>query len=218
MRILPLLALFGILGGVGANAESALRWERKTVEAHTGPVDKTAHAAFAFTNISQQPATIDSVKSSCGCTTAALEKKTYAPGEKGHITAIFTPGSRQGTQVKAIRVNVKGESEPTILTMVTQVGEAVQIQPPLVFWKPGEARQSKTIAIKIPPSAGLRVVKVQSGNPQIAAKLETVKEGAEYQITVTPGEVKAPAMAVLKIQGLTRSNEPKEFQAYAQVK
>jgi hypothetical protein len=216
MKFLPLLALFGMLSW--ANAESALRWESKTVEAQANPGDKTARAEFVFTNVSKQPVTISSVKPGCGCTTATLEKKTYEPGEKGHITAIFTPGSHQGTQVKGIRVAVRGEAEPTTLTMVTHIGAAPKMDPPLVFWRTGEAPHPKTIHVKLPPEAGLRLVKVTSNNPKIAAKLATLKEGSDYQLSVTPEATKERTTAILTIQGQTRSNEPKEFQAYAQIK
>lgn len=217
MRLLPFLALACLWAGA-AHGASALRWDRKTVETETGSAEKTARAEFVFTNVSKQPVVIDSVKPGCGCTTAALDKKTYEPGEKGHITAVFTPGSRQGVQVKAIKVTVKGEPDPAVLTMVTRVGDTVQIDPPLVLWRLGEPFEPKTIQVKVPSSSGLRLTRVQSGNPQIAAKLSTLKEGSEYQITVTPGDIRERAVVVLKIQGLTRSNEPKEFQAYAQVK
>jgi len=213
---LSLLALLGMLNF--AAAQSALRWDKKVADLQPDPAEKTARADFAFTNVSKQPVTIDSVKPGCGCTTAALEKKTYQPGEKGHITAVFTIGSHKGDQVKGINVTVRGEREPTVLTMVTHVSEPVKIDPPLVFWRTGDALRAKTITVRLPANMGLRLMKVSSNDPKMTAKLETVKEGTEYKITVTPGDTAQKSMATLNLQGVTRSNEAKTLQAYAQVK
>ena len=206
-----------MVAACGAWADSALRWERKVVETQVAPGEKTVRAEFPFTNTSKQPVTIDSVKSSCGCTTASLDKKNYLPGEKGQITAVFTPtSSRKGTQVKAIKVTVKGEPDPAYLTLVARVGEAVEFNPPLVFWRVAEAPKPKTIRVKVP--AGTRLTGVTSSHPRMTVKLELVKEGAEYLVTVVPMGTNERLTSVLKLQGVTVANEPKEYQAYAQVK
>ncbi|MDD5349754.1 MAG: DUF1573 domain-containing protein [Chthoniobacteraceae bacterium] len=214
-RIALLLAFLGMLGT--AAAESALQWDRKTVEASLAPGEKTLRAEFGFVNTSQAPVTIDSVKSSCGCTTAGLEKKVYQPGEHGRITAVFTPGSRKGTQVKGIRVAVRGEREPIILTLVSHIGPALQIAPSLVFWRAGDAPRPKTLRVTVPAEMGLRVNRVTSNDPRMDAVLEPDKGGG-YHVTVTPKATDRPITAVLTLQAVTREGEAKAFQAYAQVK
>ena len=199
-----------------AHAQSALRWDKKIIELEPPPGEKTARADFSFTNVSKQPATIAAVKPSCGCTTAGLDKKVYQPGESGHITAVFTLGSRKGDQAKAIRVDVRGETPATVLTLVTHIGEPMKLEPSLVYWRAGEAPRAKTILVKLP--VGTRLTRVSSSDPQFAATLEPVGEKSEYKITVTPKGTAQKATAVLSIQGTTRSNEARTFQAYAQVK
>lgn len=213
-RLALLLAL--LLPLTGAAAESALRWERKTIEASPAPGEKTVRAEFGFVNTSQAPVVIDSVKSSCGCTTAAPEKKVYQPGERGQITAVFTPGSRQGLQVKAIRVTVKGEREPVTLTLAARIGPALQIDPPLVYWRTGDAPRPKVLRVTVPSDSGLRVTGVKSSDPQMEAALEPDKGGV--RVVVTPKTTARPATAVVTIQAVARSGEARAFQAYAQVK
>ena len=212
--ILPLLALLGMLGC--AQAQSALRWDKKIIELQPGPMEKTARAEFAFTNASKAPVVIDSVRPSCGCTTAGLEKKIYQPGESGRLTAIFTMGSRKGDQAKSIRVNIRGENPATVLTLVTHIGEPVKLEPSLVFWRAGEAPRAKTIRVTLPE--GTRLTRISSSDAKFSATLEPVGEKSEYRITVTPEGTAQKATAVLNIQGMTRSKEPRTFQAYAQVK
>ena len=217
--LLCLLSLAALLGALPcAQAQSALRWENKTVETHPGQGEKTARGDFEFTNTSNQPVVIDSVKPGCGCTTVGLEKKIYQPGEKGHITAVLTLGSHKGMLAKGITVNVRGERQPTVLMLVAQVEDSVKIDPPLVFWRNGEAPRSKTIKLRIPAGLGLRLARVLSNEPKIAATWDTIQDGTEYRITVTPEDTSRRTMAVLTIQALTRSNEARVYQAYAQVK
>ena len=218
MRCLLFLLALLTASGMAQAQQPALRWDKKTVEVQTGPANKTARAEFTFTNTSSHPVVIDAVKSSCGCTTAALEKRIYQPGEKGSLVGILTIGFRQGVQVKSIRVDVRGEPEPVLLTMVTHIAEPVKIDPPYVYWKAGGAPSPKTITLKLPAAMGVRLARVASSDTRIRALLETVREGTEYRITVTPEGTARPMLAVLNIQGTASSGEPRSFQAYAQVK
>jgi len=60
------------------------------------PSDAAVEAGFAFRNAGDAPVTITGVRTSCGCTAAALEQKTYAPGESGRIDVRFGFGARTG--------------------------------------------------------------------------------------------------------------------------
>jgi len=82
--------------GNGFIGQGALTWNTERIDLTTKPGDKEAVGLFRFENNSQKTVTITSVQPSCGCTTAALEKRIYAPGEKGEIKAVFTLGDRVG--------------------------------------------------------------------------------------------------------------------------
>jgi hypothetical protein len=45
-----------------------------------GPGQASYTAEFAFENAGDEPVTIESVRTSCGCTAAELEKAVYRPG------------------------------------------------------------------------------------------------------------------------------------------
>src|SRR5258708_27443635 len=73
-----------------------LQWETRELE-FSPSVDQTQVIAhFKFQNVGKSEIKITSVSTSCGCTTAALEKDTVAPGEKGEIAATFNFGKRVG--------------------------------------------------------------------------------------------------------------------------
>ena len=201
-----------------SNAESVLRWDHKQLAFHPVAGEKTVKAEFGFTNTGTQTAKIDSVRPSCGCTTIALEKKSFEPGERGSITAVFTIGQRKGMQAKGIRISVHGESDPTDLMMVTYVEEGIKMEPQFVFWRTGEEPKPKTIKLVMPSSTQLRLGKVVSSDSRISAAVEPVKEGACYNLIVRPLNTENPVTAVLRIEAAAPSSEAKIFKAYAQVK
>ena len=52
-----------------------LKWEKLEQTFGPGPLDKQVVAKYRFTNVGTSPVTIKDVRTSCGCTTAALEKR-----------------------------------------------------------------------------------------------------------------------------------------------
>jgi hypothetical protein len=50
------------------------------------------HHRFAFQNVGRQELVISDVRTSCGCTVAALPKMRYAPGESGYLDVTLSIG------------------------------------------------------------------------------------------------------------------------------
>ena len=94
--------------------------------------------------------TITKVTSFCGCTTVALEKKTYRPGESGRIRATFEVGHRSGKQTKRIVVRTDAAGAPaTTLTLRADIPELLRLSRRFVFWKADEPREAKTIELTV---------------------------------------------------------------------
>src|SRR6516162_2908675 len=79
------------------------------------PEQESIVAKYRFTNSGKESVKIENVKTSCGCTTAALKQTEYAPGESGEIEAKFTFGGRFGRQEKAILVSTSQTKEKPIV-------------------------------------------------------------------------------------------------------
>src|SRR6266478_990433 len=107
IRMLP--KLFGTLLLFPLLAHAELAWKQRVQEFKCSPEQKSIDVHFAFKNTGATPVTIRSLTSSCGCTTARLDKKTYAPGETGEVLATY---SFRG-QTRALR---------KIVTVVTEDG------------------------------------------------------------------------------------------------
>jgi hypothetical protein len=197
---------------------ATIKWENTQLEFNPTPTDTDVKADYVFTVSGSEPVTIEDVIPSCGCTTTSLDKKTYQPGEKGHIPAKFNIGARTGVQHKTIRVKFKNETAPTNLTLIVHIPELIKISPQFVYWMVGDVAQAKKIDLTVSPDAKVSVTKVFSSDPKIMTGLETVQAGKAYKVVVTPTQTATPLMAVLTIEVSMPPNQQKLMTAYAQIK
>ncbi len=212
------LLLFSLLLFAGS-AFAQLTWEATEQTFNSKPQDKEVVAKYKFTNAGPIPVKIQNVRTSCGCTTAALSKTDYAPGESGEIEAKFTFSGRTGRQEKAIMVDTTATpQEPTILKLHVYIEEIVKIEPEFVHWRVGELPDPKSIHIAIADDASAKIVSVTSDNPALKVKLTEVKPGKEYDAQITPDSMAQPAAATLVILTDYPPDNPETKYAYARIK
>src|ERR1700693_5613626 len=165
------LLLFSLLLFAGS-AFAQLAWETTEQTFNSKPEDKEVVAKYKFTNAGPTPIKIQNVRTSCGCTTAALSKTYYAPGESGEIEAKFTFSGRTGRQEKAITVDSTANPQhQTILRLHVYIEETVKVEPEVVLWRVGEQPNSKAIHITIADNSSAKIVSVISDNPALKVKL-----------------------------------------------
>lgn len=212
------LLLFSLLLFAGS-ACAQLTWETTEQTFNSKPQDKEVVAKYKFTNAGPIPVKIQNVRTSCGCTTAALSKTDYAPGESGEIEAKFTFSGRTGRQEKAIMVDTTATpQQPTILKLHVYIEEIVKIEPEFVHWRVGELPDPKSIHIAIADDASAKIVSVTSDNPALKVKLTEVKPGKEYDAQITPDSMAQPAAATLVILTDYPPDNPETKYAYARIK
>jgi hypothetical protein len=202
-----------------SSAFGQLTWENPEQTFNSKPQDESVVAKYRFTNTGKQSLKIENVKTSCGCTTAALTKTEYAPGESGEIEAKFVFSGRTGRQEKAITVTTSAApQQPTVLRLFVNIEEAVKIQPEMVLWRVGEQPEPKTIHIAVADDSPAKVESVTSDNPSVKVQVTEVKPGKEYEVQVTPANVNQPAAATLMIRTDYPPNNPETKYAYARIK
>lgn len=67
-------------------------WSFGTIEESDGPVEHT----FTFTNVGSVPFVIESVVTSCGCTTPDYSRRPIKPNESSEIKVTYDPAGRPG--------------------------------------------------------------------------------------------------------------------------
>lgn len=175
---------------------ASLDWETQRVSHVASAADEKAEVAFVFTNAGERPITIESVSTSCGCTTASLDKKTYESGESGQITAIFVFGDRVGKQRKRVTVRTNeideiGETiaRETALELWVTIPEPVKVRPRLVYWRPGEDPTPKTVRITVDYDEPIHVTGATAEGGSVSVELKTLEAGKQYELVLTPTAV-----------------------------
>ncbi len=85
----------------------ALVWDTELREVEARPGDATASFTFWFTNASPTDITINSVRASCGCTTARVAPMPWriVPGTNSPIEVTVDLRGKQGTIAKTVTVD-----------------------------------------------------------------------------------------------------------------
>lgn len=201
-----------------APAFAQLKWDQPQQVFTPNPGEKTVTARYRFTNTGASPVSIIDVRPSCGCTTATLAKKDYAPGESGEIEAKVNFAGHVGHQEKWIYVttNVAG-SEPVLLSLAVDIPPEVTIQPEFVMWRVGDPLEPKTMRVVIPEGIPTKLVAAQADNPTMQVRLREVEAGKEWEVKVTPTSTREPVKAVVTIRSDYPAGNPASYSAYARV-
>jgi len=201
------------------SAFGQLAWENPEQTFNSKPQDESVVARYRFTNTGKESLKIENVKTSCGCTTTALTKTEYAPGESGEIEAKFVFSGRTGRQEKAITVSTSAApQQPTILRLFVNIEEPVKIQPEIVLWRVGDQPEPKTIHIAVADDSPVKIATVFSDNPAVKVHITEVKPGKEYEVQVTPANVNQPGAATVIIRTDYPRENPETKYAYARIK
>jgi hypothetical protein len=207
------------LVGLSVSASAELRFELLEQRFNVKPEQKSIVARYKFTNTGSEAVKIDGVKTSCGCTTAALTKTDYAPGESGEIAATFNFGGRIGSQEKAILVTVAGAPDkPIILRLNVNIEDPITIQPQFVLWRVGESPSTKAIHIVLANDEKGKIASVTSDNPAIKLDLKELRPGKEYEVRLTPTDVSREASATILIKTDFPAENPQSRYVYARIK
>ena len=217
MKITVWLCCMGIFGWVAA-AHAELTWESREIFQKGGYADKTVGAVFKFKNSGKTAVTITEVKSSCGCTTVALSKKTYAAGEAGRVEALLTIGNRRGLQIATLQVMIAGQDEPVVLTMKTLIPRILEIRPTFVFWKQGGATTALPVKVTTGVDQLVNIVSVTSDDPRMQARLEVLTPGKSYQVHIFPLTTAELFTVVITIKTDFPAENPRSFRIEAHVK
>jgi hypothetical protein len=216
---LPTKALVGALFlGISSMAQAQLAWEKIELELNPAAGVESVDAIFKYENKGTKPINIKAVRTSCGCTTAALKKNDVAPGEKGEIVATLKTGDRVGLQQKTVTVETDDPQQPsTVLTLKANIAQLLELQPAFVFWQSNEDPKPKTIVAKVGKGVTIKNLEVTSSAPEFTTKVEPGSTAGEFKIIVQPTSTSKQVTASLSIKPDSSAGTTKVFTANARV-
>jgi hypothetical protein len=201
-----------------AGPARALDWPHATVETRAEPWQKTLALVFAFRNGGPHPVHILDLQTSCSCLAADSDKKVYAPGEAGQLTARFTVDERSGIYERSITVLTDESAPPQRLTVRIEVPELVTLAPRSLEWKTGEAGAEKFVELHLDGALHIRLTAATPSNGSFSARLETIVPEQVYRLAVVPRLTTAVANAAVRIAGHDEAGHDILVSAYADVR
>jgi hypothetical protein len=168
-------------------APGSLTWSSTKIEGTAIAGQESFDASFTFKNTGDKPVRFISVKTSCGCTTAATAKATYAPGETGELKAQVNLRGRSGHQEKIITITTDdAPNAPVSLIVGIDVPSIVDVLPRLLVWSHGSKAEPKEVSIAAGSTVEIFLRNVQCGNPQFIVEQITDHPGSRYRLRITP--------------------------------
>lgn len=212
----PLALLLLVL--LGAGPVRALEWSATTLEARAEPFQKILTLVFKFKNDGAKPVHVLDIQTSCNCLAAQSDKKIYAPGETGQITAQFSAEDPPGIYERHIQILTDATTPPQRLTVRIEIPELALVAPRSLEWKLNEASAEKSAELRANWSLRINFIQAIPTNDSFTVRLETVVPEQVYKLIVTPRSTANVANAAIRISGRDSRGHDILISAYANVR
>jgi len=184
----------GFCLGFAQDGKPAIKFEKDLFD--FGDIDKgkKVTTSFKFTNTGDAPLEIRNVATSCGCTSADLDKKNYNPGESGEIPVTFDSERFSGPITKRVTITTNDPDSPkTVVTIKGTVKVDIMSKPVSLFFanaKMGEQSEQK-IMVSTDKLAKLEISNLKVQPDFLSAKVNQVDDKTA-EIIVTADGAKFP--------------------------
>ncbi|MBN8460129.1 MAG: DUF1573 domain-containing protein [Verrucomicrobia bacterium] len=198
-----------------------LKFEKELVELNLKPEATTADGDFEFTNASDHPVTISRVEKTCSCLNAQVKggKLIYQPGEKGVVRAAFEVGNIVGTVDKTIAIVLeKQENNPIVLTVRAHVPVLVELGQKTLKWTLNGNPDPQKVTIHMKYPKPIRILKAECNSEMFKTELKTIKEGADYELWITPADMKRTTIGLVRLETDCEIERHKIQQVFAVVR
>jgi len=185
-------------------------FEAKTKKVLTKPETKIIFVEYPFQNNTQETIEIIEYDAPCTCMGARLRRPDgkqsliFKPGEKGVVIGKLDFGNFTGSIDKKIwiRTSKDPKGEPSIiLTASVTIPTLIGPDKAGLNWVEGGELTPQVFNIKVNHTKPIKIIRHAMGfgaDEFFAYKIETIKEGQEYKVTVTPKKTNAPSLGVLR--------------------
>lgn len=187
------------------NASAEMVFKTKLVEVRAAADAKVVTADFPFEVKGSEGAEIISHEAPCSCLSAQVfplksdrsTKLKWADGETGKIVGRFEMGNFKGTVDKAILLNLKGSDEKIQLVVRVHIPVLFQVEPSTHKWELNGPKTPKVFKIKVNHTEPIHILKHMGQMEQFPYEVKTIKNGWEYEVTVTPKNTAVPSLGRL---------------------
>jgi hypothetical protein len=182
---MPFVLAAALLPLSAATARADLSFANPTVDAGEVRSGAPLKQHFAFVNAGAQTVEITGLHASCGCVKPLLEKRTYAPGERGELVLdVHTLSQPAGDNVWHLDVAYRdgGETRQAELFLKGRVITEIAVQPAAmsIFTGAAAAHEITLTDLRDRP---LSVTGVHSSSPHLKGEVkQAVIDGAGHRV------------------------------------
>ena len=178
----------------------ALKFDQTTMLVKAEGGETVLHAQFKFINDGDKPVKIVSVRPSCGCTTATLDKKIFGPKEEGTIKAALSVGDREGFQSKTIAVTTdEGNGVAYLLTFNADIPELFTIEPRLLFWQYRGPLETQAIFVQYAHGQAVKLLTVKGQDRLFRTTIQPLRDHSGVKVLVTPESTQKSAQCQMAL-------------------
>ncbi len=222
MQIRTLILLLTLLAPITLYAGLGLTFDSESKAVKTKPSDLTVAVPYSFTNTSQDTITIARWDSACSCLSARIKdgKMVYKPGEKGEIHIDFELGSFSGTQEKTVLLWTKddpAETPSSVLSVKITIPKLFEVSPKSLVWKQYSAGEPQTFKIKVHHDKPIKIIGSSGSNNNFPYTIKTIREGWEYELTVSPVDSSSPTLGVIRVDTDAKIKRYQRHQAFVYI-
>ena len=220
MKFLKSIALITWFVFFNHATAGVLVFEKTTIDVLAEPDQDLVVVEFAFKSEGDDAAVIKRHEAHCSCLEAQISdggRLTWASGEEGTIRGLFEVGNFRGTIAKEISL-LMADGKRHVLTVRLTMPELVKIEPKTLKWNEGSANERKAFKITINEDFPTNIIGVTSTNEnKFPYELETIEEGKNYKLWVTPSETKVRGFGLLRLVTDSEFKKHKNYQAYVHI-
>lgn len=181
-----------------------LTFAKNRIEMSVSPDAKTVMVPYQFSNKTDRTITIKRYDSACSCLSAKIKggKLVYEPGESGEIRVNFELGTFSGLVEKTVLLwttEDQDEKPSSVLSVVLDIPVLFEVNPKTVFWEQHGEDQPQVIKLKVNNVDPIHILEHSATNKNFQYEFNTIKEGREYELVVTPKDVSVPAFGMIKL-------------------
>jgi len=195
---------------VAQQGKAELTFETKLRKVVTKPETKVVLVEYPFVNNSNEAIEIVEYDAPCTCMGARLRREdgstsfVFKPGEKGVVIGKLDFENFSGTIEKKIWIRTsqdkKGEPSIVLSTLVT-IPTLIGPDKPALNWEIGSEHTPQVLRIKVDSPELIKVIRHDTGfgtDEYFNYSIETITDGKEYQVTVTPKRTDEAKLGVLR--------------------
>jgi len=213
----PLILFLLVL--VATRPAAALEWTATTLDARAAPFQKTVTLVFNFRNDGKKNTHLLDLQTSCSCLSARSDKKIYAPGEAGQITAEFSAEEPPGVYERWIQVVTDDRlTAPQRLTVRIEIPEPALLVPRSLEWKLNGTADGKSAELRANGALRISFTQAVPTNDAFTVRLESVIPDQVYKLIVIPRTTATVANAAIRITGRDTTGHDILISAYANVR